>query len=62
MKLTINWLKEHIDTNATAKEILSCLNDIGLQCSEFVFESCWNDIEIVKIISKSKHPDADSLW
>ena len=31
MKLTLNWLREHLDTNADIKVIESTLTNIGLE-------------------------------
>ena len=33
MKFTLSWLKDHLETDATLKEILEALNKLGLEVS-----------------------------
>ncbi len=62
MKLTLKWLKEHLETNANVQEIVSTLAKIGLECDNVTFaQDAWHTVEIVKIIEKEKHPNADKL-
>ena len=62
MKFTLNWLKTHLDTDASVEEILYNLTDLGLEVEEV-----YNPIETLSdftigYVSKSqKHPDADKL-
>ncbi len=62
MKLTIDWLKEHIETNASVDEIINTLERMGLPC-ENVYKAfpAWSEVTIVRITSKEKHPNADKL-
>ena len=62
MKLTINWLKDHINTNKTEAQIVEKLNNIGLEVESV--ESRKNDLSdflVAKIIKVEKHPNADRL-
>ena len=34
MKFTLNWLKTHLDTDASVEEILYNLTDLGLEVEE----------------------------
>jgi|GEM_PF-3093697 len=62
MKFTIDWLKDHLETTASAAEIISTLERTGLPCENNVFaHPSWETIKIVRIIAKEKHPNADKL-
>ena len=62
MKFTLNWLKDHLETNSSLDEILDKLTLIGLEVEEVVnpAESLSNFV-IAKIETAEKHPDADKL-
>ena len=62
MKITTNWLKDHLDTKFNEKQIIDKLTDIGLEVESVEAQS--NDLDsflIAKIIKTEKHPDADRL-
>jgi phenylalanyl-tRNA synthetase beta chain len=62
MKITTNWLKDHLDTKFNEKQIIDKLTDIGLEVESVEAQS--NDLDsflIVKILKTEKHPDADRL-
>ena len=62
MKLTLNWLKEHLDTKLNEKQIIDKLTNIGLEVESLKDQSSDLDSFIVaKIISAEKHPNADRL-
>ncbi|MGD9638478.1 MAG: phenylalanine--tRNA ligase subunit beta [Alphaproteobacteria bacterium] len=62
MKFTYSWLREHLETTATAQEIAEKLNVIGLEVESLVDNSKYLDGFIVgEVISCEKHPDADRL-
>lgn len=62
MKFTLNWLKEHLETDATLDAILEALTDLGLEVEEVIdpaatlgaFRTC-------RVIEAGQHPDADRL-
>jgi phenylalanyl-tRNA synthetase beta chain len=62
MKFSLEWLKEHLDTNASAEAIAQKLTAIGLEV-----ESVSNPAEalapfrIAKVLTAEKHPQADKL-
>ena len=63
MKITTNWLKEHLDTKLSENKIINKLTDIGLAVEGVDSQSGELDNFIVaKIIKTEKHPDADRLW
>jgi len=62
MKITINWLKEHLDTKLNENQIIHKLTDIGLEVEGVDSQSGELDSFIVaKILKAEKHPDADRL-
>ncbi|HEV2595118.1 MAG TPA: phenylalanine--tRNA ligase subunit beta [Sphingomicrobium sp.] len=62
MKFSLEWLKQHLETEASAEEIAEKLTAIGLEV-----ESVSNPAEalapfrVAKVVSANKHPQADKL-
>ncbi|MAL25325.1 MAG: phenylalanine--tRNA ligase subunit beta [Croceicoccus sp.] len=62
MKFSLSWLKDHLDTEASAGEIAAKLNEIGLE-----LEGLENPAEalagfrVARVLTAAKHPDADKL-
>ncbi len=62
MKFTLNWLKEYLDTEATACEIFDKLDQIGLEIEEIVDNSeSLKDFNCVVVEDVQNHPDSDHL-
>ena len=62
MKITTNWLKEHLDTKLNENQIIDKLTDIGLEVESVDKQSGVLDTFIIaKILKAEKHPDADRL-
>ena len=62
MKITTNWLKEHLDTKLTENQIIDKLTDVGLEVENVDSQLGELDSFIVaKILKVEKHPDADRL-
>ncbi|PIR38701.1 MAG: phenylalanine--tRNA ligase subunit beta [Alphaproteobacteria bacterium CG11_big_fil_rev_8_21_14_0_20_39_49] len=62
MKFTLNWLKEHLQTNASLEEIVEKLTAIGLEVEEVTDKSKeLADFKIAQILEAKPHPDADKL-
>ncbi|QPH52813.1 phenylalanine--tRNA ligase subunit beta [Pontivivens ytuae] len=62
MKFTLNWLKDHLDTEATLDEILYALTDLGLEVEGVENpEDRLGAFRIGYVQSAEKHPDADRL-
>ena len=62
MKLTLSWLREHLDTGADIKVIESKLTNIGLEVESI--EDRTEELKsftVAKVINASKHPNADRL-
>ncbi|WP_363349734.1 phenylalanine--tRNA ligase subunit beta [Methylocystis echinoides] len=62
MKLTLSWLKEHLDTSATLAEIVETLTRIGLEV-EHVHDPAaqLKAFTIARIVEATQHPNADRL-
>src|SRR5437588_2007602 len=62
MKFSLEWLKQHLDTQASAQEIADKLTSIGLEV-----ENLSNPAEalapfrVAKVLTAEKHPQADKL-
>jgi len=62
MKFTLSWLKDHLETDASAQEIADRLTAIGLEV-----ESLTNPAEalapfkVAKVLTAERHPQADKL-
>lgn len=62
MKFTLDWLKDHLDTSASADEIIDTLTMIGLEVEEVEDQAKTLDAFIIgHVISAEKHPNADKL-
>ncbi len=62
MKITVDWLKDHLDTKNSDQKIISKLTDIGLEVESFEKQSSDLDgFTIAKIVRSEKHPNADKL-
>jgi len=62
MKITTNWLKEHLDTKLSENQIIDKLTDVGLEVEGVDNQPGELDSFIVaKILKAEKHPDADRL-
>ncbi len=62
MKLTISWLKEHLDTKYNQSKIIEKLTDIGLEVESFENVSSELDsFKIARVINAKQHPNADRL-
>ena len=62
MIITLPWLKEHLKTKASEKEIAETLTSIGLEV-EGIKENLdeLSKFKIAKVIKVEKHPNADKL-
>ena len=62
MKITFDWLKDHLTTNFKKKNLLEKLTSIGLEVESVESLSNQNELfKIAKIIKTEKHPNADRL-
>ena len=62
MKFTLKWLKEYLDTEASACEIFNKLDQIGLEIEEIVDNSeSLKDFNSVLVEDVQNHPDSDHL-
>jgi phenylalanyl-tRNA synthetase beta chain len=62
MKITYDWLKDHLKTSAKEDKLLEKLTDIGLEVESIENLSEGLDLfKVAKIIKTEKHPNADRL-
>ena len=62
MKITFDWLKDHLKTNFKEKDLLEQLTNIGLEVESVGNLSSENELfTVAKIIKIEKHPNADRL-
>ena len=62
MKLTKNWLQDHLQTKKSENQIIDKLNNIGLEVEKV--EPIKNELSefiVAKIVKANKHPNADRL-
>ena len=62
MKFTIDWLKDHLNTQYQDSKIIENLTNIGLEVESY--ENQESDLDkflVAKIINAEKHPNADRL-
>ena len=62
MKLTLSWLKDHLETSASLAEIVETLTRIGLEV-EAVDDPAdrLKDFVVARVIEAKQHPNADRL-
>ncbi len=62
MKFSLSWLKEHLDTDVSAEEIASKLTAIGLEVENLSNPAdALAQFRIAKVLTATKHPQADKL-
>lgn len=62
MKLTLSWLKDHLETDAPLADILYALTDLGLEVEEVVDPTArLASFTLAKVVHAEQHPDADRL-
>jgi len=62
MKFTLDWLREHLDTDADLSAIADKLTAIGLEMEELVDRSkTLKGFAVAEVQSAEQHPDADRL-
>ena len=62
MKITYDWLKDHLKTNKSEKILVDKLTDIGLEVESI--DDVSTDLDkflVAKILKAKKHPNADRL-
>ena len=62
MKITFDWLKDHLNTNLNEAKLLEQLTSIGLEVESIEKLSAGNELfKVAQIIKIKKHPNADRL-
>ncbi len=62
MKFTLNWLKEHLETDASLEDILERLTMLGLEVEGVTDRAAGlEQFVIARVVEAVPHPDADRL-
>ena len=62
MKFTLSWLKDHLETTATADQIVDKLTMIGLEVEEVIDAGArLKGFVTAHVVSAEQHPNADKL-
>lgn len=62
MKLTLGWLKEHLETDATLDDVLEALTAVGLEVEGVTDRAAeLADYTVAHVVEAVQHPDADRL-
>jgi phenylalanyl-tRNA synthetase beta chain len=62
MKFSLEWLKQHLDTDASAEEIAKKLTAIGLEVEDLSNPAeALAPFRVAKVLTAEKHPQADKL-
>ena len=62
MKFSLSWLKDHLDTDASAETIAERLTAIGLEVEEVSNPAeALAPFKVAKVLTAAKHPQADKL-
>lgn len=62
MRFSFDWLKRHLKTDKSIKEIANALTFIGLEVEEVVdYKEIFKNFVIAKAVNVQKHPNADKL-
>ena len=61
MKLTLSWLKDHLETDASLEEIVERLTSIGLEVESVDDKASLKPFVIARVLTAVQHPDADRL-
>ncbi|HEV7277737.1 MAG TPA: phenylalanine--tRNA ligase subunit beta [Devosiaceae bacterium] len=62
MKFTLDWLKDHLETTATANDIAAALTAIGLEIEGVEDQGrALRDFVVAEVVAADKHPNADKL-
>ncbi len=62
MKFSLTWLKDHLDTTASAEEIAAKLNAIGLEVESVEDPAArLAGFTVARVLTAERHPNADKL-
>ena len=62
MKFTLSWLKEHLETTASAGEIVDAMTMAGLEVEHVEDPAATlKAFTVAKIVEAVQHPNADRL-
>jgi len=62
VKVPYSWIKEFVDIDKSAEEVVEKLNETGLEATVETFGEYIPNIITVKVLSVKKHPEKDRLY
>jgi len=62
VKVPYSWIKEFVDIDKSAEEVVERLNETGLEATVETFGEYIPNIITVKVLSVKKHPEKDRLY
>jgi phenylalanyl-tRNA synthetase beta chain len=62
MKFSLSWLREHLDTDASAEEVAERMTAIGLEVEEVINPAeTLAPFKVARVLTAERHPQADKL-
>lgn len=61
MKFSLSWLKDFVDTSASADEVGALLTSVGIEVASIAKRHIPAGIKVARIVSVNSHPNADKL-
>src|SRR5690606_33944537 len=62
MKFSENWLRQHVQTDASRERLVEVLTAIGLEVEDVTaLGESLDGVVVARIVSAEKHPEADRL-
>ena len=61
MKFSLPWLKNHLDTEASAEEIAEQLTSLGLEVDSVEQGADLSAFSVAEIVGLRRHPNAERL-
>ncbi len=62
MKVPYSWIREFVDIDKSAEEVVERLNETGLEATVETFGEYIPELTTVRVLSVKKHPERDKLY
>ncbi|RUM60717.1 MAG: phenylalanine--tRNA ligase subunit beta [Persephonella sp.] len=62
MKVPYSWIREFVDIDKSAEEVVDRLNETGLEATVETFGEYIPELTTVRVLSVKKHPERDKLY
>ena len=61
MIISLNWLKEVVETKLSKDDLVKKLTDLGLECSDSIVAPSFKGVVVGRVFSVRKHANSDHL-